>query len=259
MNKRIQPQWRTSGIIEAPASKVWKNLLDTFPMLSPKQRSELDQKSSLHSFRQEDNPDVFKTSVGKHNEGRIYLEVEQKQYRIVIQGEWWYRGEYIIKSHTRGTLLLYQVSNIAPGASWWLAQLVQGPQHARSMAEYLQTLLHTLANQLGCATELQPIISRPGNTSRQMQFQSGERSMDRRLTTRILLACGLIGPLFFIMVVLVEGAIRPGYSPWRHAGSLLAYGERGWVQTANSFIIGSCLLCFALGLRRVLPSGKGST
>jgi len=32
------------------------------------------------------------------------------------------------------------------------------------------------------------------------------------LTTRFLIACGAIGPLLFILVFLIEGATRPGFS-----------------------------------------------
>jgi hypothetical protein len=39
--------------------------------------------------------------------------------------------------------------------------------------------------------------------------------------TRALLACGVIGPLLFISVFLLEGATRPGYSAWRHVVSAL--------------------------------------
>jgi len=36
------------------------------------------------------------------------------------------------------------------------------------------------------------------------------------LSLRRLLACGIIVPLFFSSVFLIEGAIRPDYSPLRH-------------------------------------------
>ncbi len=145
MNKRTQPQWNASGILEAPTDQVWEKLLDTFHTLSPQVRSEL---------RRAGTPDVLKMSTGKHGEGRISLEVDKKHHSVAVQGEWWYRGIYTIKPHARGSLLVYQVNNVAPGASWWLAQLFQGPEHARKMDEQLQTLLHTIGNQLGCAWEL---------------------------------------------------------------------------------------------------------
>jgi hypothetical membrane protein len=77
--------------------------------------------------------------------------------------------------------------------------------------------------------------------------------------TRTLLACGALGPVLFVAVVLIEGATRPGYSAWRNAGSQLALGDQGWVQTVNFFVGGVLLLGFAIALRRAIRSGPGST
>ncbi len=79
------------------------------------------------------------------------------------------------------------------------------------------------------------------------------------MALRLLLACGAIGPLLFIVVFLIEGATRPHYSAWHHFVSSLSLGPWGWVQIANFLICGVLVLCFAIGLRRVLHPGKGST
>ena len=81
---------------------------------------------------------------------------------------------------------------------------------------------------------------------------------DQRLTTRLLIAGGAIGPLLFIVVLLIEGATRPGYSAWHNYGSSLSLGDQGWMQIANFLVCGLLVLCFAVGLRRVLQFGKGS-
>jgi hypothetical protein len=73
------------------------------------------------------------------------------------------------------------------------------------------------------------------------------------------LACGAIGPLLFIVVFLIEGATRPGYSAWRHFVSLLSLGAQGWAQIANFIVCGILMLGFAVGLRQVLRPGAGST
>lgn len=66
----------------------------------------------------------------------------------------------------------------------------------------------------------------------------------------LLLRCGVAGPILFMLVFFIEGAIRPGYRPWRHFVSLLARGERGWVQALNFIVCGSLSLCFVMGLAR---------
>jgi len=88
---------------------------------------------------------------------------------------------------------------------------------------------------------------------------SPEGNGEQPLALRLLLACGAIGPLLFIVVFLIEGATRPNYSAWHNFVSSLSLGEQGWMQITNFVICGALVLCFAIGLRRVLHPGKGST
>ncbi len=69
---------------------------------------------------------------------------------------------------------------------------------------------------------------------------------------------GLVGPLLFIVIFLVEGATRPGYSTWRNFVSQLATGDGGWVQTVNFLLCGMLVLVFALALRRSIKGTRGS-
>ncbi len=66
---------------------------------------------------------------------------------------------------------------------------------------------------------------------------------------KLLLYAGVVGPLLFIVVFLVEGFTRPGYSQWRHYVSQLATGPGGWVQVVNFLACGTLVLAFAFGLR----------
>ena len=76
--------------------------------------------------------------------------------------------------------------------------------------------------------------------------------------TRVLLLGGAVGPALFVVVLLVEGATRPGYSAWRNFGSQLALSSQGWEQVANFLMCGLLCLGFAVGLRLALGSGKGA-
>jgi hypothetical protein len=82
---------------------------------------------------------------------------------------------------------------------------------------------------------------------------------EQPLALRLLLACGTIGPLLFIVAFLIEGATRPNYSAWHNVVSSLSQGEQGWMQITNFIVCGVLVLGFAIGLKRVLRSGKGST
>lgn len=72
--------------------------------------------------------------------------------------------------------------------------------------------------------------------------------------TRPLLAAGaLAGPLY-VLIGLVQTLIRPGFDPRRHALSVLANGDLGWIQTANFLLAGTLVVLGAVGCRRALRS-----
>src|ERR1700680_3139124 len=76
-------------------------------------------------------------------------------------------------------------------------------------------------------------------------------AMDQNPATRFLIAGGAIGSLLFIIVFLIEGATRPGYSAWHNYVSSLSLSNQGWMQIANFLICGLLTLGFAVGLRQV--------
>lgn len=84
------------------------------------------------------------------------------------------------------------------------------------------------------------------------------RAMDQSPATRFLIVGGAIGPLLFILIFLIEGATRPGYSAWHNYVSQLSLSNQGWMQILNFLVCGLLTLCFAIGLRQVLRPGKGS-
>lgn len=81
--------------------------------------------------------------------------------------------------------------------------------------------------------------------------------MSNEGATRLFLAGGVIGPLVFLFVLLIEGATRPGYSAWRNFGSQLSLSDQGWEQIANFIFCGLLCLGFAVALRHSLPRSKG--
>ncbi|HEX9413608.1 MAG TPA: DUF998 domain-containing protein [Ktedonobacterales bacterium] len=77
-------------------------------------------------------------------------------------------------------------------------------------------------------------------------------------STRLLLAGGVVGPLLFIVVFLIEGATRPGYSVWRNQVSDLELSNQGWEQIANFLVCGLLCIGLAVGLRRIWRAGRAS-
>lgn len=77
--------------------------------------------------------------------------------------------------------------------------------------------------------------------------------------TRSLLASGIIAGATLPIIIGVTGATRQGYSVWRNGVSQLGTGDGAWLF-AVAFVLGGILIgLFALGLRRVLRSGRGAT
>lgn len=74
---------------------------------------------------------------------------------------------------------------------------------------------------------------------------------------RVLIACGVVGPVLFVVSFLVQGAVRPHYDPLRHPVSSLAIGEAGRLQSATFVVTGGLLLAFAVGLRGAARPGGG--
>lgn len=70
---------------------------------------------------------------------------------------------------------------------------------------------------------------------------------------RGLLLCGVVGPLLFVAVFLVESAFHPpGYDPVRHTVSAFVLGDSGWVQRVSFLVSGGLVLASAVGLRPAL-------
>src|SRR5688572_17539470 len=83
-------------------------------------------------------------------------------------------------------------------------------------------------------------------------------STDDARLTKILLTCGISAGSLYILVGLIQMAIRPGFDITRHSLSLLASGDLGWIQTLNFSVTGSLSIAGAVGVKRAIPTGRGS-
>jgi hypothetical protein len=75
--------------------------------------------------------------------------------------------------------------------------------------------------------------------------------------TRLLLLGGIVGPIEFTIVYLVEGATRPGYNAIVDAVSALSLTDAGWVDIVSLVVNGLMLLAFAMALRQALVPRRG--
>jgi hypothetical protein len=69
----------------------------------------------------------------------------------------------------------------------------------------------------------------------------------------------VLGPLVFAAVFIVEGSLRPSYSPVAQFVSELSLGPRGFVQIANFIIFAILLSVFGVALRHEFRARRIST
>jgi hypothetical membrane protein len=74
---------------------------------------------------------------------------------------------------------------------------------------------------------------------------------------RIYAICGIIAPILFALLVIVESFLRPGYSQIYNFISDLGVGPYGIIQNINFIIFGILSIGLALGLRGGLPAPQG--
>ena len=74
--------------------------------------------------------------------------------------------------------------------------------------------------------------------------------------TRLLLAFGVVAGPLFMLVSLTQALTREGFDLTRHAGSLLANGDLGWIQVTIFVVTGMMLIAGAAGIRRALGGGR---
>jgi hypothetical membrane protein len=73
-------------------------------------------------------------------------------------------------------------------------------------------------------------------------------------------AAGLLAPVWFTSLVVVQGRLQPDYSHVALPISALAAWPDGWVQTINFIVYAGLLAIFAAGLHRgIRPTPWGST
>jgi len=74
------------------------------------------------------------------------------------------------------------------------------------------------------------------------------------MRARLPHAAGVVVPLVFVVVLLMEGLTRPGCNSWRDKGSSLSTGPGGWMQIVNFIACGLLILVPAAALARSHPS-----
>src|SRR5688572_31481332 len=83
-------------------------------------------------------------------------------------------------------------------------------------------------------------------------------STDDAKLTKTLLTCGMIAGPLYVILGLIQMAIRPGFDITRHSLSVLVNGDLGWIQTLNFLITGILLVAGTVVVMRTTQTGRGS-
>lgn len=77
--------------------------------------------------------------------------------------------------------------------------------------------------------------------------------------TRKLLGLGVVAGPLYVTLGAAQTVIREGFDPRRHALSILANGDLGWIQVLNFLVSGAFVVAGAVGCRRVLRGSWAGT
>jgi len=80
---------------------------------------------------------------------------------------------------------------------------------------------------------------------------------------RLYAICGVIAPIFFVLMVVIEGFLVTGYSHMTQQvsdlGAYTLYGSYAVLQNLNFCVFGILVVAFALGLRQQLSGSRVMT
>ena len=87
-----------------------------------------------------------------------------------------------------------------------------------------------------------------------MAFPSQTRpdslSQSATARARALALAGIVGPIWFTTLVVLQGFLQPDYSHVRLPISALGAWPTGWIQSLNFYVTGALGMAFALALHR---------
>jgi hypothetical membrane protein len=84
--------------------------------------------------------------------------------------------------------------------------------------------------------------------------ENNKTNTQKLLIQRMLILCGIVGPVLFTILVIVESIIRPGYSQVGNYISDLGIGSYAIIQNVNFIIFGLLTIGFAAGVAVSLPN-----
>src|SRR3954452_4739372 len=111
---RSNGKWSAYGIVAAPVGAVWAMFLNEIPELSAAEKAGFRDRAAGAVDRRP-------TLAGG------FVTIDPTRRCVVHEGGWWYRGATCATDHPQGTLVRYEITNIARPPTRCLAEMF----HAR--------------------------------------------------------------------------------------------------------------------------------
>jgi len=80
-----------------------------------------------------------------------------------------------------------------------------------------------------------------------VNLSSAATTGTQRIVLLLCLWAGIVGPILFVLVFTIDGALTPGYSAMRDVVSFLELEPAGWIQSLNFILTGLLFILFAFG------------
>lgn len=145
-----QIKGRASGVVESSVAKVSALLLDVHSGKVSGQGLPLVIDGISASVEIQGGPRKFTVLDNSTAIRLCFIEIDQANHSISIYGGWWFRGEYTIKPHSKGSLLTYNLYNASTGVSGAFAGLLHR-RELKAARPALEKMLQRLGERLSCA------------------------------------------------------------------------------------------------------------
>src|SRR6266511_3922356 len=132
-----EPLYEVAAVVEAPVEKVTEHLFAKNPFVP----ESVFQPGDPAITRLPDGEEYIKVGHGSLHQNRA-------RRMVGYQGGWWYRGEFSVEPHPKGSLYVYRVYNVAK--KWrYMVPLVQFGMAAQ-VEQGAAAGIAGLGDELGC-------------------------------------------------------------------------------------------------------------
>ena len=144
-----------TGVVESPCAKVSALLLDVRAGAFNGRELPLVIDGAASAVLIEGGPKKFTVLAGESTAATrlCFIEVDQANHCISTYGGWWFKSEYAIEPHHKGSLLTCRLFNAATGVSGMVAGLLHR-RELMSARPALERMLQKLETRLGCVAYL---------------------------------------------------------------------------------------------------------